>query len=53
MLVTDETSHPDRSPLQESALPLKESAPLKNKLIMLVTDETSHPDRSPLKESAL
>ena len=43
--VTEETSHPEMSPL-------KEEAPL-NMPAMLVTAETSHPDRSPSKAAAL
>ena len=44
MLVTEETSQPERSPLKEEAE--------KNMLDMLVTEETSQPERSPLKEEA-
>ena len=45
MLVTEDTSQEDRSPLKEVA-----SA---NIPYMLVTEETSQEDRSPLKEVAL
>ena len=44
MLVTDETSHAEMSPLKDSAL--------ENMPYMSVTDETSHAEMSPLKDLA-